>query len=65
MIQQEAQEISYRIATGWYADCDMETGGVSLGDTMEYDVLRIVGAILFRNQNGAEGDGRSQAGTDG
>ena len=63
MTQREAQEASYRIATGWWRDCDVVCGCVSLGDVMEYDVLRVVGALLLNRitkEKEAEGDGRSR-----
>lgn len=61
--QREAQEASHRIATGWFRDCDVECGGVSLGDVMEYDVLRVVGALLLdKVRKEAEGDGRGRDG---
>ena len=63
MTQREAQEASYRIATGWWRDCDVVCGGVSLGDVMEYDVLRVVGALLLNRitkEKEAEDDVRSR-----
>jgi len=57
MTQREAQESSYRIATQWYVEHDVTCGDVSLGDVMEYDVLRVVGALFL---NEIRGDGRDQ-----
>ena len=66
MTQREAQEASYRIATGWWRDCDVGCSGVSLGDVMEYDVLRVVGALLLKRiaqerEAGDDGRGREES----
>ena len=56
MTQSDAQALNYKIAIDWYADGDIDLDGVSLGDIMRYDGLRVAGNIL---KEWMEGDGRS------
>ena len=53
----QVNEAVYRMAGEWFVGLDLTIEGVELGDVMKYDVLRVSGRLLEREQ---KGDGRSE-----
>ena len=45
MNKTEAEDANHKIVHEWYQDFDLSFGGIPLGDVIEYDLLRVLGAL--------------------
>ena len=57
MTKAQTNEAVYRTASEWFVGLGLVIDDIELGDVMKYDVLRVSGRLIEREQ---QGDGRSE-----